>query len=546
MAKQIIFNEKARQSLLDGVNQLADTVKVTLGPKGRNVVLDDGVGSPTITNDGVTIAKEIDLKEPFENMGAQLVKEVATKTQDIAGDGTTTASVLAQAIVQEGLKNVAAGANPIEVKRGIDKAAVKVVEFIKSNSVEVKEEEKVKQVATISANNDEEVGKLIADAMEKVGHTGVITVEEAKSMETSLDVVEGMQFDKGYMSPYMATDTEKMDAMLEDAYVLIYDKKISAMKELVKILEMVAGQNKPLLIISEEVEGEALATLILNIIRGAIKVVAVKAPGFGDDQKDTLEDIAILTGAKVISEEKGMKLENVQLEDLGQAKRIKVDKENTTIVEGLGDKAKVDERVSQIKAQIDKADSDMDKEDFQKRLAKLAGGVAVINVGAATETEMKEKKARVDDALNATRAAVEEGVVAGGGVTLLRAGSELESLGLENDQLVGVEILKRALEEPTRQIAFNAGKEGSVIVERLKKEEGNMGYNAKTDKFEDLVEAGVIDPTKVTRIALQNAASIAGMVLTTEALVTDIKEKDSDGPAMPPMGGGMGGMPGMM
>ncbi|MDP7505815.1 MAG: chaperonin GroEL [Candidatus Woesearchaeota archaeon] len=545
MAKQIIFNEKARQSLLDGVNQLADTVKVTLGPKGRNVVLDDGVGSPTITNDGVTIAKEIDLEEPFENMGAQLVKEVATKTQDIAGDGTTTASVLAQAIVQEGLKNVAAGANPIEVKRGIDKAAVKVVEFIKSNSVEVKEEEKVKQVATISANNDEEVGKLIADAMEKVGHTGVITVEEAKSMETSLDVVEGMQFDKGYMSPYMATDTEKMDAMLEDAYVLIYDKKISAMKELVKILEMVAGQNKPLLIISEEVEGEALATLILNIIRGAIKVVAVKAPGFGDDQKDTLEDIAILTGAKVISEEKGMKLENVQLEDLGQAKRIKVDKENTTIVEGLGDKTKVDERVSQIKAQIEKADSDMDKEDFQKRLAKLAGGVAVINVGAATETEMKEKKARVDDALNATRAAVEEGVVAGGGVTLLRAGSELESLGLENDQLVGVEILKRALEEPTRQIAFNAGKEGSVIVERLKKEEGNMGYNAKTDKFEDLVEAGVIDPTKVTRIALQNAASIAGMVLTTEALVTDIKEKDSDGPAMPPMGG-MGGMPGMM
>jgi chaperonin GroEL len=545
MAKQIIFNEKARQSLLDGVNQLADTVKVTLGPKGRNVVLDDGVGSPTITNDGVTIAKEIDLEEPFENMGAQLVKEVATKTQDIAGDGTTTASVLAQAIVQEGLKNVAAGANPIEVKRGIDKAAVKVVEFIKSNSVEVKEEEKVKQVATISANNDEEVGKLIADAMEKVGHTGVITVEEAKSMETSLDVVEGMQFDKGYMSPYMATDTEKMDAMLEDAYVLIYDKKISAMKELVKILEMVAGQNKPLLIISEEVEGEALATLILNIIRGAIKVVEVKAPGFGDDQKDTLEDIAILTGAKVISEEKGMKLENVQLEDLGQAKRIKVDKENTTIVEGLGDKTKVDERVSQIKAQIEKADSDMDKEDFQKRLAKLAGGVAVINVGAATETEMKEKKARVDDALNATRAAVEEGVVAGGGVTLLRAGSELESLGLENDQLVGVEILKRALEEPTRQIAFNAGKEGSVIVERLKKEEGNMGYNAKTDKFEDLVEAGVIDPTKVTRIALQNAASIAGMVLTTEALVTDIKEKDSDGPAMPPMGG-MGGMPGMM
>jgi chaperonin GroEL len=545
MAKQIIFNEKARQSLLDGVNQLADTVKVTLGPKGRNVVLDDGVGSPTITNDGVTIAKEIDLEEPFENMGAQLVKEVATKTQDIAGDGTTTASVLAQAIVQEGLKNVAAGANPIEVKRGIDKAAVKVVEFIKSNSVEVKEEEKVKQVATISANNDEEVGKLIADAMEKVGHTGVITVEEAKSMETSLDVVEGMQFDKGYMSPYMATDTEKMDAMLEDAYVLIYDKKISAMKELVKILEMVAGQNKPLLIISEEVEGEALATLILNIIRGAIKVVAVKAPGFGDDQKDTLEDIAILTGAKVISEEKGMKLENVQLEDLGQAKRIKVDKENTTIVEGLGDKTKVDERVSQIKAQIEKADSDMDKEDFQKRLAKLAGGVAVINVGAATETEMKEKKARVDDALNATRAAVEEGVVAGGGVTLLRAGSELESLGLENDQLVGVEILKRALEEPTRQIAFNAGKEGSVIVERLKKEEDNMGYNAKTDKFEDLVEAGVIDPTKVTRIALQNAASIAGMVLTTEALVTDIKEKDSDGPAMPPMGG-MGGMPGMM
>jgi chaperonin GroEL len=545
MAKQIIFNEKARQSLLDGVNQLADTVKVTLGPKGRNVVLDDGVGSPTITNDGVTIAKEIDLEEPFENMGAQLVKEVATKTQDIAGDGTTTASVLAQAIVQEGLKNVAAGANPIEVKRGIDKAAVKVVEFIKSNSVEVKEEEKVKQVATISANNDEEVGKLIADAMEKVGHTGVITVEEAKSMETSLDVVEGMQFDKGYMSPYMATDTEKMDAMLEDAYVLIYDKKISAMKELVKILEMVAGQNKPLLIISEEVEGEALATLILNIIRGAIKVVAVKAPGFGDDQKDTLEDIAILTGAKVISEEKGMKLENVQLEDLGQAKRIKVDKENTTIVEGLGDKTKVDERVSQIKAQIEKADSDMDKEDFQKRLAKLAGGVAVINVGAATETEMKEKKARVDDALNATRAAVEEGVVAGGGVTLLRAGSELESLGLENDQLVGVDILKRALEEPTRQIAFNAGKEGSVIVERLKKEEDNMGYNAKTDKFEDLVEAGVIDPTKVTRIALQNAASIAGMVLTTEALVTDIKEKDSDGPAMPPMGG-MGGMPGMM
>jgi len=539
MAKQIIFNEKARKSLLTGVNKLTDTVKVTLGPKGRNVVLDDGVGSPTISNDGVTIAKEIELKEPFENMGAQLVKEVATKTQDIAGDGTTTACVLAQAIVREGLKNVEAGANPIEVRRGIDKATQSVVGFIKKNSIDIKDEEKIKQVATISANNDEEVGKLISDAMKKVGHTGVITVEEAKSMETSLNVVEGMQFDRGYLSPYMVTDAEKMEAILEDALILIYDKKIGSMKELVKILEMVAGQNKPLLIIAEEVEGEALATIILNLIRGAIKAVAVKVPGFGDEQKDMLEDIAILTGGKVISEDKGMKLENIQLSDLGQAKRIRIDKDKTTVVEGAGDRAKIEERVNQIKAQLEKTESDMDKEDLQKRLAKLADGVAVINVGAATETEMKEKKARVDDALNATRAAVEEGVVVGGGVTLLRAIPELESLELENDQMVGLDILKKALEEPTKQITLNAGKEGSVIVERLKKEEGNLGYNAKTDKFEDLVEAGVIDPTKVTRIALQNAASIAGMVLTTEALVTDIKEDKPEAPCAPPgMGGG--------
>lgn len=552
MAKQIIFDDKARQALLRGINQLANTVKITLGPKGRNVVLDDGMGSPTITNDGVTIAKEIDLPDKFENMGAQLVKEVATKTQDVAGDGTTTATLLAQAIVTEGLRNITAGANPIEVKRGIDKSAKKVVEFIQSKSIEVKSKEKITQVATISANNDKEVGELIADAMEKVGHKGVITVEEAKSTETSLEVVEGMQFDRGYISPYMATDTEKMVAEYDEPLILIYDKKISSMKELVPLLEQVAQEGRPLMIIAEDIEGEAMATIVLNQLRGALKVVAVKAPGFGDDQKNMLDDIAILTGGKVISEEKGMKLEAVTIDDLGSAKKVSVNKETTTIVAGAGDEKDIKKRIAQIESQIKIADSEYDKEDLSKRLAKLSGGVAIINVGAATETEMKEKKARVDDALHATRAAVEEGVVAGGGVTLVRAAHELAKVKLDNpDQEEGRKILVKALDEPAKQIAKNAGQEGSVIVERIKNEKrDNFGYDARTGEFVDMIKEGIIDPAKVTRSAVENAASIAGMVLTTEALVTDKPEKENNRGGMggmpPGMGmGGMGGMPPM-
>lgn len=540
MAKQIIFSDEARNKIFSGVNQLANTVKITLGPKGRNVVLDKGYGSPIITNDGVTIAKEIDLKDPFENMGAQLIKEVATKTQDIAGDGTTTAILLAQAIIKEGLKNIAAGANPIEVRRGIDKATKVVVDFLKSKSIDVKNKEKIVQVATISANNDEEIGKLLANALEKVGQKGVITVEEAKALETSLEVVEGMQFERGYLSPYMVTNTEKMEANLEDAYILIYDKKISVMKELVHILEIVAREGKPLLILCEDIEGEALATIVINLLRGVLKVVAVKAPGFGDDQKEMLADIAILTGGRVISEETGMKLENVKLEHLGRARKVNITKENTIIVEGSGDSGEIKKRIQVIESQIKLSESESDKEDLQKRLAKLSGGVAIINVGAATETEMKEKKDRVDDALHATKAAVEEGVVAGGGVTLLHSLTELEKLNLVGDQQVGVEIIKRAISWPVRQIAINAGKDGGVVVEKiLSQKDPSIGYNAKSDIFEDMIKAGVIDPTKVVRTALQNAVSIASLLLTTEALVTDIPEKKDSSQDMP------GGMPGM-
>ncbi len=541
MAKQILFDEKAREAIIKGVNILANTVKITLGPRGKYVALGQSYGSPTIINDGVTIAKEIELKDPYENVGAQLVKEVASKTQDDAGDGTTTATVLAQAIVREGMKIISAGANPIEVKRGIDKACAKVVEVIKLSSIDVKD--KITQVATISANNDEEIGGLIAKAIEKVGPKGVITVEEAKGFETTMEVVEGMQFDDGYVSPYMATNAETLEAVLDNPYVLVSDKKISAMKDLIKILEGIAQESRPLVIICEDLEGEALATIVLNLLRGTIKVVAVKAPGFGDDRKNMLEDIAIMTGAKVISEDKGMKLESATLEDLGSAKRIKVNKERTVIIEGAGNSKDVKARVAQIDNQIQSAKSDYDKEDLKKRLAKLAGGVAVLYVGAATETEMKDKKSRVDDAMNATRAAIEEGVVPGGGLALIRAIPELDKFKLPGDQQIGVDILKRAIEEPARQIAINAGKEGSVVVDRIKKEHGYIGYNAKTDTFEDLVKAGVIDPVKVTRTALQNAASIAGMLLTTDAVVVEIPEdkKDSHG-GMP---SGMGGM-GMM
>ena len=550
MAKQISFSDDARSKIMSGVNQIANTVKVTLGPKGRNVVLDKGYGSPTITNDGVTIAKEIELEDKFENMGAMLLREVASKTQDVSGDGTTTATVLAQAMIREGIKNVTAGASPIGVKRGVDKSSVEVVKAIKAMASKVNTKEEISQVASISANNDEEIGKLIADAMEKVGHRGVITVEEAKSLETSLDVVEGMQFDRGYLSPYMATDSERMEAVLENPYVLVFDKKIDSMKSLVPVLEQIAQDSKPLLIIAEDVEGEALATLVINILRGALKVVAIKAPGFGDDQKEMLEDIAVLTGARVISEEKGMKLDQTTVSDLGTAKKIKVDKEKTVIIEGQGEKTDIDRRISTIQSQIKMTDSEFEKEDLQKRLAKLSGGVAVINVGAATETEMKEKKMRVDDALHATRAAVEEGVVAGGGVTLIRAMSSLDLSKYSGDEKVGASILKKALEEPLRQIVRNAGKEDSLIVDKVLSTKENMGYNAEADRFEDLFVAGIIDPVKVTRSAVQNAASIAGMVLTTEALVTDLPEKDGDDGPSGGMGGmpmgGMGGMPGMM
>ncbi len=545
MAKEIIFDENARSALMRGVNKLADTVRITLGPKGRNVVLSKSYGSPVITNDGVTIAKEIELSDPYENMGAKLVKEVATKTQDVAGDGTTTATLLAQAVLSEGLKNVTAGANPMDIKRGIDSATNAVVEYIESKSSPVDTHEKIMQVATISANNDEEIGKLIADAMEKVGKGGVITVEEAKSFETSLDVVEGMQFDRGFMSPYMVTDAHKMEAVLEDALVLLYDKKIDSAQDIVPILEQAAQERKPLLIVSEDLEGDALATIVINLIRGGLKVVAVKAPGFGDEQKDMLEDLAILTGGKVISSEKGMKLDSTKLGDLGSAKTIRVDKEKTIIVGGAGDALGISARVKSLQAEIARTDSDYKKEDIQKRMAKLSGGVAVINVGAPTETEMKEKKMRLDDALHATRAAVDEGVVAGGGATLVKAIKVVNKLTIEGDQKIGAEIVERALLWPARQIAENAGNEGAVIVERLKGEAENVGYNARTGKFEDLIKAGVIDPAKVVRSALQNASSIAGMMLTTEALVAEIEDKEKGGD-MPGMSGGMpGGMPGM-
>lgn len=534
MAKQLTFDDEARHALMRGVDHLASTVKVTLGPKGRNVVLSKSFGSPVITNDGVTIAKEIDLEDPLENMGAQLAKEVATKTQDVAGDGTTTATLLAQAILHKGMKNITVGANPIEIKRGIDKATENVVEFLKSMSEEVKGKEKITQVATVSANNDEVIGNLISDAMEKVGANGVITVEEAKSMETSLEVVEGMQFDKGYISSYMSTDTERMEAILEDPKILIFDKKISSMKEFLPVLEAVVKENKPLFIIAEDLEGEALATTVLNIIRGTLKVCAVKAPGFGDERKEMMEDIAALTGANVISEEKGMKLENTKLADLGSARKIRVNKEKTIIIEGQGKKEDIDRRVAVLEGRIKLEDSEYKLKELKKRLGKLAGGVAVINVGAATETELKEKKMRMDDALNATKAAIEEGVVPGGGIALLRAAAELEKLTLEGDQMIGVDIVRVALEEPLKQIATNAGNEGSVIVEKLKNETNqNMGFDAKTEMYRDMIEAGIIDPAKVVRSALQNAASIAGLMLTTEALVTEIPEKTPPMPGMP-------------
>jgi chaperonin GroEL len=542
-AKELHFDVDARARLKRGVDQLADAVKVTLGPKGRNVVIDKKFGSPTVTKDGVTVAKEIELADPIENMGAQMVKEVATKTSDVAGDGTTTATVLAQAIYREGLKSVTAGVNPMAIKRGIEKAVELVVEELKKLSVKTSGKKEIAQVGTISANNDREIGDLIADAMEKVGNDGVITVEEAKGLETTLETVDGMQFDRGYLSPYFVTDPEKMEAILEDGYVLIHDKKVSAMKDLLPVLEKVAQTGKPLLLIAEDVEGEALATLVVNKLRGTLKVCAVKAPGFGDRRKAMLQDIAVLTGGKVISEEVGFKLENTVLADLGRAKRIVVDKDNTTLVDGNGKEKDIQGRIQEIKAAIDKTTSDYDREKLQERLAKLAGGVAVINVGAATETEMKEKKARVEDALHATRAAVEEGVVAGGGVALIRAQDQLKKVKVaEEDEQIGVDIVRRALEEPLRIIAQNAGTEGSIVVEKVRTaKEKNFGYNAQSDKYEDLVAAGVIDPTKVTRTALQNAASVAGLLLTTECVVVERKEEEKSSP-MPGGGGGMGGM----
>jgi chaperonin GroEL len=543
-AKELQFNTDARARLKRGVDQLAEAVKVTLGPKGRNVVLDRKFGSPTVTKDGVTVAKEVELSDPVENMGAQMVKEVATKTSDLAGDGTTTATVLAQAIFREGLKNVTAGTNPMAIKRGIERAVTKVVEELKSISTPTKGKKEIAQVGAISANNDAEIGNLIADAMEKVGKDGVITVEEAKGMETYLETVEGMQFDRGYLSPYFVTDPERMEAILEDAMVLIHDKKISSMKDLLPVLEKVAQLGRPLLIIAEDVEGEALATLVVNKLRGTLRVCAVKAPGFGDRRKAMLQDIAILTGGQVISEEVGFKLENAVLSDLGRAKRIVVDKDNTTVVDGGGEPDKIQGRIQEIRTAADKSTSDYDREKLQERLAKLAGGVAVIHVGAATETEMKEKKARVEDALHATRAAVEEGIVPGGGVALLRVAQALRDFRVDDaDEQVGVQIVLRSLEEPIRQIAGNAGQEGSIVVAAVRSNESSTwGYNAQTDVYEDLVEAGVIDPTKVTRTALQNAASIAGLLLTTEAVVVEKKEDEKSAPGGGGMPGGMGGM----
>ncbi|HKR08063.1 MAG TPA: chaperonin GroEL [Gemmatimonadaceae bacterium] len=542
-AKELHFNTDARAALKRGVDQLAEAVKVTLGPKGRNVVIDKKFGAPTVTKDGVTVAKEIELSDPLENMGAQMVKEVATKTSDLAGDGTTTATVLAQAIFREGLKNVTAGVNPMALKRGIDSGVTAVVEELKKMSVPTKGKKEIAQVGSISANNDKEIGDLIAEAMEKVGKDGVITVEEAKGLETTLETVEGMQFDRGYLSPYFVTDPEKMEAVLEDALILIHDKKISSMKDLLPILEKVAQMGKPLLIIAEDIEGEALATLVVNKLRGTLRVASVKAPGFGDRRKAMLEDIAQLTGGQVISEEVGFKLENAVVTDLGRAKRVVVDKENTTLIDGQGDEEKIKGRIKEIKAAIDKTTSDYDREKLQERLAKLAGGVAVINVGAATESEMKEKKARVEDALHATRAAVEEGIVPGGGVALVRAQKALKTVKLaEADEQIGVDIIRRSLEEPMRMIVQNAGGEGSIVVEKIRTaKDNNFGYNALTDEYEDLVAAGVIDPTKVTRTALQNAASIAGLLLTTEALVVEKKEPAPAAAAGGPPGG-MGGM----
>ncbi len=532
-AKDIKFGEEARRAILNGVDKLAEAVKVTLGPKGRNVAIEKKFGPPTVTKDGVTVAKEIELKDPFENIGAQMVKEVASKTSDVAGDGTTTATVLAQAIFKEGMKNVTAGANPMALKRGIEKAVQTVVDELKKISKEVKDRFEIKQVAAISANNDEAIGEIIADAMEKAGKDGVITVEEGKGLEMELEFVEGMQFDRGYISPYFITNPDKMEVVLEDPYILIHDKKISTMRDLLPLLEKIVQQGKPLLIIAEDVEGEALATLVVNKIRGVLNCAAVKAPGYGERRKAMLEDIAILTGGRVISEDAGMKLENAQLSDLGRAKTVRIDKDDTTIIDGMGDKEKIQARIKQIKLQIEETKSDYDREKLQERLAKLAGGVAVINVGAATEVEMKEKKARVEDALHATKAAVEEGIVPGGGVALIRCIGVLEELekGMEGDEKVGVQIVKRAIEEPLRQIAYNAGEEGSVIVEKVKAEKDNIGFNAQTGKFEDMMKAGVIDPTKVVRIALQNAASVASLLVTTEAVITEIPEKEKAPPA---------------
>ncbi|MBK9171520.1 MAG: chaperonin GroEL [Chloracidobacterium sp.] len=544
MAKQVIHGEESRSAILRGVNQLADAVKVTLGPKGRNVVIDKKFGSPTITKDGVTVAKEIELKDSLENMGAQMVREVASKTSDVAGDGTTTATVLAQAIFKEGVRTVAAGANPMALKRGIDKAVTEVVAEIGRLSKPVSGE-MIAQVGTVSANGDKTIGTIIAEAMDKVGKDGVITVEESKTMDTSLEVVEGMQFDRGYLSPYFVTDPDRMEASLDEPFILINEKKISNMRDLLPILEQVAKMGRPLLIIAEDVEGEALATLVVNKLRGTLNVAAVKAPGFGDRRKAMLEDIAILTGGKVISEDLGIKLEGVTIEDLGKAKKITIDKENTTIVEGGGSGEAIDGRVKTIRTQIEETSSDYDREKLQERLAKLVGGVAVIKVGAATETEMKEKKARVEDAMHATRAAVEEGIVAGGGVTLVRASKVLNNFdaGEDTDEQIGVNIIKRAVEEPLRQIVANAGKEGAVVVEKIRSEDSEAyGFNAATEKFEDLVAAGVIDPAKVTRYALQNAASIAGLMLTTEAMIADAPEEKGGDHGMGGMGGGMGGM----
>ncbi len=536
MAKQLIYDTKARELLMNGVNALADAVKVTLGPKGRNVVIEKSFGGPTVTKDGVTVAKEIELEDKFENMGAQMVKEVASKTSDVAGDGTTTATILAQSIYFEGSKLVTAGHNPMAIKRGIEKTVQMVIAELKKISKPTKDQKEIAQVGTISANNDTTIGNIIAEAMNKVGKEGVITVEEAKSMETTLEVVEGMQFDRGYISPYFVTDPEKMEVLLNEPMILVNEKKISSMKDLLPVLEQIAKMGKPLLIIAEDIEGEALATLVVNKLRGTLQVCAVKAPGFGDRRKAMLEDIAILTGAQVISEEKGIRLENVTLNDLGRAKTIRIDKDNTTIVDGAGDRKTLEGRVRQIRTQIDETTSDYDREKLQERLAKLVGGVAVISVGAATETEMKEKKARVEDALNATRAAVEEGIVPGGGVAYLRCLPSLENVDLGGDEQLGLKIILRALEEPARQIAANAGEEGSVIVQKIKEKSGAFGFNAETAKFEDLIEAGVIDPTKVTRTALLNAASVSALMLTTECMVAELPKEDKGAP-------GMGGMP---